>query len=70
MLTNFFFHLRHNNLKVNLREHLTMLEALDKEVVSYNTEDFYFLSRAIYVKHEQNLDLFDKLFGQIGRAHV
>lgn len=64
MLTDFFFHLRNNNLKVNLREHLTMLEALDKEVVSYNTEDFYFLSRAIYVKHEQNLDLFDKLFGQ------
>jgi uncharacterized protein with von Willebrand factor type A (vWA) domain len=64
MLTNFFFHLRDNNLKVNIREHLTLLEALDKEVVAYNTEDFYFLSRAIYVKHEQNLDLFDKLFGQ------
>lgn len=64
MLTNFFFHLRNNNLKVNIREHLTLLEALDKEVVAYNVEDFYFLSRAIYVKHEQNLDLFDKLFGQ------
>ena len=64
MLTNFFFHLRDNNLKVNIREHLTLLEALDKEVVAYCTEDFYFLSRAIYVKHEQNLDLFDRLFGQ------
>lgn len=64
MLTDFFFHLRENNLKVNLREHLTLLEALDKEVVAYSTEEFYFLSRAIYVKHEQNLDLFDRLFGQ------
>lgn len=64
MLTNFFFHLRDNNLKVNIREHLTLLEALDKEVVAYSTEEFYFLSRAIYVKHEQNLDLFDRLFGQ------
>ena len=64
MLTNFFFHLRNNNLKVNIREHLTLLEALDKEVVTYNVEDFYFLSRVIYVKHEQNLDLYDKLFGQ------
>ncbi|CAH0995026.1 hypothetical protein EMA8858_01146 [Emticicia aquatica] len=64
MLTNFFFHLRNNNLKVNLREHLTLLEALDKEVVAFSTEDFYFLSRAIYVKHEQNLDLYDRLFGQ------
>ncbi|MFN3490347.1 MAG: vWA domain-containing protein [Emticicia sp.] len=64
MLIDFFFHLRNNNLKVNLREHLTLLEALDKEVVAYSTEEFYFLSRAIYVKHEQNLDLFDRLFGQ------
>lgn len=64
MLTNFFFHLKDNNLKVNLREHLTLLEALDKEVVAYSTEEFYFLSRAIYVKHEQNLDLFDRLFAQ------
>lgn len=64
MLTNFFFHLRNNNLKVNIREHLTLLDALDKEVVAYKVEDFYFLSRAIYVKHEQNLDLYDKLFGQ------
>jgi len=64
MLTNFFFHLRDNNLKVNIREHLTLLEALDKEVVAYSTEEFYFLSRAIYVKHEQNLDLFDRLFAQ------
>lgn len=62
MLTDFFFHLRNNNLKVNLREHLTLLEALDKEVLAFSVEDFYFLSRAIYVKHEQNLDLFDKLF--------
>lgn len=45
-------------------EHLTLLEALDKEVVAYNVDDFYYLSRAIYVKHEQNLDLFDRLFGQ------
>lgn len=64
MLTNFFFYLRDNNLKVNIREYLTLLEALDKEVVAYSTEEFYFLSRAIYVKHEQNLDLFDRLFGQ------
>ena len=64
MLTNFFFHLRDNNLKVNLREHLILLEALDKEVVAYSTENFYFLSRSIYVKHEQNLDLFDRLFAQ------
>lgn len=64
MLTDFFFHLKSNHLPVSLREHLTLVEALDKEVVAYSVDEFYFLSRAIYVKHEQNLDLFDKLYGQ------
>lgn len=64
MLLDFFYHLKSNKLPVSIREHLTLLEALDKEVIAYSVEDFYFLSRAIFVKHEQNLDLFDKLFGQ------
>lgn len=64
MFLDFFYHLKTNHLPVSLREHLTLLEALNKEVIAYNVEDFYFLSRAIFVKHEQNLDLFDKLFGQ------
>ncbi|MCU0325739.1 MAG: VWA domain-containing protein [Spirosomaceae bacterium] len=64
MLLDFFYHLKSNHLPVSIREHLTLLEALDKEIVAYNVDDFYFLSRAIYVKHEQNLDLFDRLFGQ------
>ncbi|MFD2520457.1 vWA domain-containing protein [Emticicia soli] len=64
MLLDFFYHLKSNRLPVSIREHLTLLEALDKEVIAYSVEDFYFLSRAIFVKHEQNLDLFDKLFGQ------
>ncbi|MFN3849894.1 MAG: vWA domain-containing protein [Spirosomataceae bacterium] len=64
MLLDFFYHLKTNHLPVSIREHLTLLEALDKEVVAYNVDDFYYLSRAIYVKHEQNLDLFDRLFGQ------
>ncbi|WP_259015656.1 vWA domain-containing protein [Emticicia fluvialis] len=64
MLLDFFYHLKANHLPVSLREHLTLLEALNKEVIAYNVEDFYFLSRAIFVKHEQNLDLYDKLFGE------
>ncbi|PLK43634.1 VWA domain-containing protein [Emticicia sp. TH156] len=64
MLLDFFYHLKANHLPVSLREHLTLLEALNKEVIAYNVEEFYFLSRAIFVKHEQNLDLYDKLFGE------
>jgi uncharacterized protein with von Willebrand factor type A (vWA) domain len=64
LLLDFFYHLKTNKLPVSIREHLTLLEALDREIIGYSVEDFYFLSRAVFVKHEQNLDLFDKLFGQ------
>lgn len=63
MFTNFFYFLRQHQLKVSLREHLTLLEALKKDVIQYNVDDFYALSRAIYVKHEKDLDKFDILFG-------
>ncbi|TAE72760.1 MAG: VWA domain-containing protein [Bacteroidetes bacterium] len=63
MFTNFFYFLRQHQLKVTLREHLTLLEALDKDVIRYSVDDFYALSRAVYVKHEKDLDRFDVLFG-------
>jgi uncharacterized protein len=64
MLLDFFYFLKENRIPVSIREHLTLMEALDKEIITYQVDDFYFLSRAIYVKHEQNLDRFDKLYGQ------
>jgi hypothetical protein len=64
MFLDFFLLLKHNGIPVTLREHLTLLEALDKRVVEYSLDDFYALSRAVYVKHEQNLDKFDVLFGR------
>jgi len=64
MFINFFYLLRKNGLPVSIREHLMLLEALDKGVISYKVDDFYALSRAILVKHEKNLDKFDLIFGQ------
>lgn len=62
MFIEFFYLLKSYGLPVSTREHLTLLEALDKELPAYRIEDFYALSKAIYIKHEQHLDLFDRLF--------
>ncbi|WP_026998726.1 vWA domain-containing protein [Eisenibacter elegans] len=67
MFLDFFRLLKSNGIPVTLREHLTLLEALDKGVVAYSIDDFYALSRAALVKHEQHLDRFDVLFGMFFR---
>ncbi len=68
MFLDFFLVLKKNGIPVTLKEHLTLLEALDKKVVEFSVEDFYALSRAVYVKHEQNLDRFDVIFGHYFRG--
>ncbi len=62
MFLNFFFHLRTNKFPVTITEYLTLLEALDKGVVEYNTEEFFYLSRMCFVKHETFLDRYARLF--------
>jgi len=42
-----------------------LLEALEKGVIERRIEDFYFLSRAIYVKDEGLLDRFDQVFAKV-----
>ncbi len=63
MFLDFFLLLKNDGLPVTLKEYLTLLEALDKEVIGYSVDDFYFLSRAILIKHEKFLDRYDVLFG-------
>jgi len=63
MLTGFFLHLKAHKLPVSTRELLTLLEALEKRVVSQSIDDFYMLSRACFVKDEQHFDRFDLAFG-------
>jgi uncharacterized protein len=63
MLTGFFLHLKSFRLPVSTGEFLTLLEALDKRVVSSSLDDFYVLSRACLVKDEQHFDRFDLAFG-------
>ena len=64
MFLDFFLYLKQNKLPVTITEYLTLLEALDKDVVEFDTTDFYYLSKTIFVKNEIFLDRFDVLFGQ------
>src|SRR6187399_521548 len=62
MLSGFFLHLKAHKLPVSTRELLTLLEALDKRVVSLSIDDFYTLARICLVKDEQHFDRFDVAF--------
>jgi uncharacterized protein with von Willebrand factor type A (vWA) domain len=68
MLIDFFYTLRAAKLAVSVKEYLTLLEALQAQVVGPGSEacsldDFYFLSRLILVKDEKHYDKFDRAFG-------
>ncbi|GAB3495575.1 VWA domain-containing protein [Spirosoma knui] len=64
MFLDFFLLLRQHALPVTLPEYLTLLSALRSDVGGTSVEDFYYLSKTALVKHEQHLDLFDRLFGE------
>ena len=63
MLTDFFFALRKGGLKPSITEFLTLLEALDRRLVSVSVDDFYLLARTVMVKDETLYDRFDRVFG-------
>ena len=65
MFISFFQELKQAGLPVTLKEFLTLMEALDEDLADKKVEDFYFLSRAILVKDERNIDKFDRVFGHV-----
>src|SRR5437764_14868999 len=65
MFTNFFLELRQAKVPVSIKEYLALMEGMDKHVADYSVDDFYYLSRAILVKDERNLDKFDRVFGHV-----
>ena len=65
MFITFFTELKSAGLPVSLREYLTLMEALDKDLAEKSVEDFYYLARLSLVKDESNLDKFDKVFGTV-----
>jgi uncharacterized protein with von Willebrand factor type A (vWA) domain len=63
MLIDFFLHLKAARLPVSTREFLTLLEALEHNVVANSIDDFYFLARTCLVKDEALYDRFNLAFG-------
>ncbi|MDR6849817.1 uncharacterized protein with von Willebrand factor type A (vWA) domain [Sphingomonas sp. BE270] len=68
MFLDFLDALRAAGIPASLKEHLLLLEALDAEVIDRTPEDFYYLSRAVYVKDEGLLDRFDQVFAKVFRG--
>ena len=64
MLIDFFFTLKDAKIPVTIREFLTLLEAMQKQVITTSLDDFYYLSRLTLVKDEAHFDKFDRAFGQ------
>src|SRR6266853_4355040 len=64
MLTDFFLKLKSHKIPVSIKEWLTLLEAMQKDVISPSIDEFYYLSRTTLVKDEQNFDKFDRAFGE------
>ncbi|EJL26516.1 VWA domain-containing protein [Novosphingobium sp. AP12] len=65
MFLNFIDELRAAGIPASLKEHLVLLEALDKDVIEQTPEAFYYLSRATFVKDEGLLDRFDQVFNKV-----
>ena len=63
MLIEFFLKLKAGGVPASIGEFLTLLEALDKRVISSSVDDFYYLSRACLVKDEKYFDRYDRVFG-------
>src|ERR1700728_5129922 len=65
MFSTFFHELKQAGVPVTLREYLTLMEAMEKDLAGRRIEEFYYLSRAALVKDERNLDRFDRVFGHV-----
>ena len=65
MFFNFVDELRAAGISASFKEHLTLLEALDRDVIEQTPEAFYYLSRTTFVKDEGLIDRFDQVFNKV-----
>jgi len=63
MFIELFYKLRKGGIPVSITEYLTLLEALERKVISADIDRFYYLSRTALVKDEGLFDRFDRIFG-------
>ncbi len=65
MFFSFVDELRAAGIPASMKEHLTLLEALDADIIAASPDQFYYLARATFVKDEGLLDRFDRVFGKV-----
>ena len=65
MFFSFVDELRAAGIPASMKEHLTLLEAMDADIIAASPEQFYYLARATFVKDEGLLDRFDQVFGKV-----
>jgi len=70
MFFGFLDELRAAGIAATLKEHLVLLEALQRDVIGWSPEEFYYLARATYVKDEGLLDRFDRVFAKVFKGVV
>lgn len=68
MFLNLLDELRAAGIPASVKEHLLLLEALDADAIPREPDQFYYLSRAIYVKDETLYDRFDQVFAKVFRG--
>jgi uncharacterized protein len=70
MFFSFVDELRSAGIQASAKEHLLLLEALDRDVIGRSPEEFYYLSRAVFVKDEGLLDRFDQVFNKVFKGLI
>ncbi len=65
MFQSFVETLRRVGLPVSIREHLMLIEAIDRGVIEPSLDAFYHLARATFVKDEAMVDRFDRAFAEV-----
>ncbi len=68
MFARFFDALRSTGVPVSPREYLTFLDALLRDLVTWDVTGFYHLARTAMVKDERHYDRFDRAFAEAFRG--
>ncbi|MDO4965925.1 MAG: VWA containing CoxE family protein [Lachnospiraceae bacterium] len=64
MFTDYFYFMREKGLDVSLSEWLSLIEAMDKGLIHASLTEFYYVSRMILVKSENDFDKYDMIFDE------
>lgn len=62
MFTDYFYFMREKGLDVSLSEWLSLVEVMDKGLIHSSLTEFYYISRMILVKTENDFDKYDMIF--------